>query len=49
MKKSGGLPLIGEAAPSFTAKTTQGTINFPADYKGKWVLLFSHPPDFTPA
>jgi peroxiredoxin (alkyl hydroperoxide reductase subunit C) len=42
------LPLIGEAAPSFTAMTTQGVINFPADYKGKWVVFFSHPADFTP-
>jgi peroxiredoxin (alkyl hydroperoxide reductase subunit C) len=42
------MPLIGEAAPSFTAVTTQGIINFPEDYKGKWVILFSHPADFTP-
>lgn len=42
------LPLIGERVPSFTAKTTKGTINFPDDYKGKWVVLFSHPADFTP-
>lgn len=42
------LPLIGDDAPAFTAETTQGTINFPADYKGKWVILFSHPADFTP-
>lgn len=39
---------IGDKAPSFTAVTTQGTINFPEDYKGKWVILFSHPADFTP-
>lgn len=44
----GRMPLIGEQAPSFTAVTTQGTINFPDDYKGKWVILFSHPADFTP-
>ena len=42
------MPLIGEDAPSFTAVTTQGEINFPQDYKGKWVILFSHPADFTP-
>ncbi len=42
------MPLIGDDAPAFTAKTTQGEINFPADYKGKWVILFSHPADFTP-
>lgn len=42
------LPLIGQEAPAFTAETTQGTIHFPTDYAGKWVILFSHPADFTP-
>mgnify|MGYP000050300409 FL=1 len=42
------MPLIGDDAPAFTAVTTQGNINFPEDYKGKWVILFSHPADFTP-
>ena len=42
------MPLIGDQAPSFKAVTTQGTINFPEDYEGKWVILFSHPADFTP-
>ena len=42
------MPLIGDKAPEFEAITTQGKINFPADYKGKWVILFSHPADFTP-
>lgn len=42
------MPLIGDEAPGFTADSTQGPINFPADYEGKWVILFSHPADFTP-
>ena len=41
------MPLIGDDAPSFTATTTQGVINFPEDYKGKWVILFFYPADFT--
>ena len=43
-----GMPRIGDPAPAFTANTTQGQINFPADYADKWVILFSHPADFTP-
>ena len=42
------MPLIGDQAPAFKAVTTQGEINFPSDFKGKWVILFSHPADFTP-
>lgn len=42
------MPRIGEMAPSFEAVTTQGPIKFPQDFKGKWVILFSHPADFTP-
>jgi peroxiredoxin 2/4 len=42
------MPRIGDKAPEFQAITTQGEINFPSDYKGKWVILFSHPADFTP-
>ncbi|MGI6249970.1 MAG: peroxiredoxin [Anaerolineaceae bacterium] len=42
------LPRIGDPAPAFEAVTTQGTVNFPKDYVGKWVILFSHPADFTP-
>jgi len=42
------LPRIGEPAPAFKAVTTQGEIDFPEQYKGSWVILFSHPADFTP-
>lgn len=42
------MPRIGDQAPAFTAVTTQGDINFPADFSGSWVILFSHPADFTP-
>jgi len=42
------MPRLGEKAPEFEASTTQGKIKFPDDYKGKWIILFSHPSDFTP-
>jgi peroxiredoxin (alkyl hydroperoxide reductase subunit C) len=42
------MPRIGDVAPEFKAMTTQGEINYPSDYKGKWTILFSHPADFTP-
>lgn len=42
------MPRIGEKAPEFKAVTTQGDVNFPADYAGNWVIFFSHPADFTP-
>ena len=42
------MPRIGDKAPSFHAVTTQGDINFPADFSGSWVILFSHPADFIP-
>lgn len=47
-KEFTSMPRIGDKAPEFKAVTTQGDINFPADYKGDWVILFSHPADFTP-
>lgn len=42
------LPRLGEPVPAFEAMTTLGKVSFPFDYKGKWVILFSHPADFTP-
>jgi len=42
------MPLIGDDAPAFQAHSTQGPVAFPKDYIGKWVILFSHPADFTP-
>ena len=43
-----GLPLIGSEAPSFNANSTNGKINFPADFGKNWKILFAHPRDFTP-
>ena len=42
------MPLIGDPAPAFRSMTTMGKVNFPEDYRGKWVVFFSHPADFTP-
>jgi peroxiredoxin (alkyl hydroperoxide reductase subunit C) len=42
------LPKIGDPAPDFTAMTTHGEITFSKWAEGKWVVLFSHPADFTP-
>ncbi len=41
------MPILGEPAPDFEALTTQGMVKL-SDYKGKWLVLFSHPADFTP-
>ncbi len=46
-EKNMALPRLNEPAPDFVAKTTKGTLRL-SDLKGKWVVLFSHPADFTP-
>ena len=48
IKNTPQMPLIGDAAPEFVANTTNGVVRFPSDYMGRWVVLFSHPADFTP-
>lgn len=40
-------PQLNKPAPAFTAKTTHGMKSL-SDYQGKWLVLFSHPADFTP-
>ena len=47
-EKTYAMPMIGDPAPEFRSMTTMGKVNFPEDYKGHWVILFSHPADFTP-
>ncbi len=42
------IPLLGEKMPDITIQTTHGVKNIPGDYAGKWIVLFSHPGDFTP-
>ncbi|MCA9550846.1 MAG: peroxiredoxin [Myxococcales bacterium] len=45
--QSPSLPRIGEPAPHFEAETTHGTLRL-SDFEGSWLILFSHPADFTP-
>lgn len=42
------MPRIGDKAPDFNANTTYGPIQFSEFNKGNWVVMFSHPADFTP-
>jgi peroxiredoxin (alkyl hydroperoxide reductase subunit C) len=46
-EKANALPRLGQPAPLFEAETTQGTIRL-EDFRGSWLILFSHPADFTP-
>lgn len=48
MTETRSLPKIGDQAPDFTAQTTQGEVTLSTWQEGKWVVLFSHPADFTP-
>ena len=48
MSELRSLTRIGDAAPDFTAQTTQGELTLSTWQEGKWVVLFSHPADFTP-
>jgi peroxiredoxin 2/4 len=41
------MPRLGAQAPDFQAETTHGTIRL-EDFRGSWLILFSHPADFTP-
>ena len=43
-----GIPLLGEKLPELEVQTTRGILNIPKDFEGKWLVLFSHPADFTP-
>ena len=46
-EKQIGLPRLGSPAPQFEAVTTQGNLKL-EDFKGTWLIMFSHPADFTP-
>lgn len=47
MENTTGFPQLNTRAPEFKAVTTSGQRTLD-DYKGKWLILFSHPADFTP-
>ncbi|WP_190246251.1 peroxiredoxin [Gelidibacter gilvus] len=48
MQQGTSMPRIGDNAPDFEAVTTKGKIKFSDFAKNKWVVMFSHPADFTP-
>jgi peroxiredoxin (alkyl hydroperoxide reductase subunit C) len=43
-----GIPLIGDKFPEMEVQTTHGMMKLPANFSGKWFVLFSHLADFTP-
>jgi len=47
MEQAVSMPKLGEKAPDFEAPTTFGVLKL-SDFKGSWVIMFSHPADFTP-
>ena len=48
LQSMSAIPQIGDKAPAFSANSTEGEINFPQDFFGKWKILFSHPAAYTP-
>jgi peroxiredoxin 2/4 len=48
IQQAQSFPLIGDKFPEMEVQTTHGSKKLPEDYKGKWMVLFSHPADFTP-
>ena len=48
MEQTKSFPLLGDLFPEMEVQTTHGVKKLPDDYKGKWLVLFSHPADFTP-
>ncbi len=47
MEQVVSMPRLGEKAPEFEAPTTHGVLKL-SDFKGSWLIIFSHPADFTP-
>lgn len=47
MERMSSIPLIGDRLPEMIVNTTQGIKKLPDDYDGTWLILFSHPGDFT--
>ena len=47
LEQTTNLPRINDPAPDFEAKSTHGPLKL-SDFKGKWIVLFAHPADFTP-